>query len=109
MRGASTGQSRATRARQARLMVILAGALAVLACRAAFLPAWRETEPARAAAPVGACGAVHSHSLRSDLHELPRRAALTVLLAVSDVPVFEEASRVLVRAVRLHRAVVGGW
>ena len=91
------------------MMVALAWVLAALACRAAFLPAWRETEPARAAAPVGACGAVHSHALRSDLHELPRRAALTVLLAVSDVPVFEEASRMWVRAVRLQHAVFGGW
>jgi hypothetical protein len=98
------------RAREARMMVALAWVLAALACRAALLPAWRETEPARAAAaPIGACGAARSHARRSGLHELPRRAALTVLLTVGDVPVFEAASRVWVRVVRLQHAVFGGW
>lgn len=108
MRCASAGWSRCERARRARLMVVVAGALAFLACGVAFLPAWRETEPP----PVAArrtCPAARARGARSALLPLPRRIAHAVLLTVGDVPVFEEASRVLVAAVRLRNALVRGW
>jgi len=89
-------------------MVALAGAVALLACRAALLPAWREAE----SAPLGArraCSAAHFTARRYRPLGLPARAALTVLLAVSDVPVFEQASHVLFHATRFERALLGGW